>query len=419
MKRIGRLAFLVLLLSMLAPPAIAADEAGSGLGFYQLVANAPAIGIGPLYTDVAVTVPQTVATLSTGGVGTGFSAIGWPGPIVGNAGTTALVLAPQLPPEASLLNDPVRAESHSGGDQNQAVNTSVPGTTMASSALPDKVNATSMMGSTVLPIGDVAGMRGAATVSLAGPTGALSVARSAVNDVSLAGGIISIGSVVSTATASSNGVTATASGSTVVSGLTIAGVPVSVDSKGIHVKDTAIPVGITTAALNSAVKQLGLTVLMSQPILVVSRGNARYDSAALAIVFTKGAATYTVSLGRASVGIEAAALPAEGGLVSTPTAAANPTVGAPSVTGPAPTFSPPLFPGSISPVNQPQLAGPGTITTTRRGLGLASYALSQGLPAGLLTVGLLGVVFLTGLLRRLPDRVLNLPDLGCDERHLR
>ncbi|MBC7373863.1 MAG: hypothetical protein H7323_07730, partial [Frankiales bacterium] len=153
----------------------AEDNRGSGFNNYDLLANAPGIGLAGLYRDVAFTVPEVTSSLRTGAVGSGFSSLAWPGPVVGNGGSTLLVLQPQLPPETVLLNSPVRAEARTGG-QEKAANTTVPGTLMAATAKPDEATADATFGHTVLPIGTAGVMTSSSRVGLEGA--AKAIARS-------------------------------------------------------------------------------------------------------------------------------------------------------------------------------------------------------------------------------------------------
>lgn len=278
----------------------AGDEAGSGLLSYRLAASAPGLALEGLYKDVALTVPETTSTLSTGGVGAGLSAVAWPGPVVGNAGNALLVLSGSLPQQVTLLNDPIRAESHSAGPQS-ATNTRIPGTVMASSANGTKVTASSRSGApTTLPLGTVGALSGTSSTELTGPTSAVSTATTEVHDLTLADGVIKVGLLSSTSTTTTDGKKATATGSTTVSGVTIAGLPVTVDGTGVHLSGTALANPLTQGVLDAATRSLGLTIVVSAPRETTSGASARYEAGALAIVYSHGTTTYSLTLGRAS-----------------------------------------------------------------------------------------------------------------------
>ena len=409
-----RLLLALALVAMSSAPA-SADDTGTGLGFYRLLANAPVLSISGLYRDVALTVPETTSSLTTGGVGSGLASLAWPGPILGNAGTTILVLQPTAPSQVTLLNDPVRAEAHTGTDQTDATNTTVPGTTMTSSAKPDKVTTTSTMGSSASPLTDAGSMRGSSVVQLVGANQASAEARSTVTDLSLLDGLITIGSVTSTAKATFDGVKAAATGQTVVSGMKVAGQAVSLDGKGLHAAGTDVPVPVSAEPVDSVVKALGLHVVLTQGRSVVRGGSATFDAPALALVYTQGASTYSVTVGRASVSLEAAGAPTSPGLpgllprVDTP--AGQPPVAALPAQAPVVTE-----PGALQEAAKPEVSLPEQVLRTF--VKPLSFVLGDDAPGGLVALGLLVVTCLAAWMRRLPDRVLDVPAIECDERSM-
>lgn len=399
----------------------AQEEPGSGLVSYRLVANAPGISLNGLYRDVDLTVPEVTSSLSTGAVGAGLSSLAWPGPVIGNAGSTILVLAPQAPPESVLLNSPVRAESRTGG-QRKATNTTVPGTLMTTSAEPDEVTAAASTGeSTVLPVASSGVMASSSRVALTGPGTVVAEAESSVERLSLLDGMVQIGSVTSAVTATSDGVTAKAEGVTTVSGMTIAGVPVSVDGTGVHVDGTDVPNPLPQQAVNDAIEALGLQVLLTEPRTTTSGGAVRHDAGALVLLFTQGESTYGMTIGRASVDV--AATPAGG-----PEAVELPAPDAPAPFAPA--AAPPslTLPGTAAPLELPRVDSPPATPVAPAAAPVtappplassfvpAAFVLAGGVPTllALLALGLVGL--LAAGLRRLPDRVLALPPAECDER---
>lgn len=404
MTKLLLLPVLVAALSVPAAPAHAA-EPGSGFASYGLVANAPGLAVEGLYRDVAVTVPETTSTLSTGGVGASLATVAWPGPIVGNLGTTMLVVSDQAPPQVTALNDPVRAEARSGGTQH-ATYTSLPGTTLTAAATNDTVTASSQTGSTSLPVGVVGTVSGATRTAFTGTTQAVGSATGLVQDLSLAGGAIKIGSVTSKATATDDGVRVTGSGSTVVSGMTVGGIPVSVDDQGLHVAGTSAP--LATQALTDAVKALGLTAVLTQPRVTKSAGTVTVNAGALVLVYSQGASSYALTLGRAAVGLAASRGGPAVGLPVLPTVgSALPPAAAPAVTGGAPA----LGTTGAAPVAAPSVStpAPSVVQTVRA----AAVRLAGG-ASGLGVAGLL--LLATGLvvaLRRLPDRLLAATEEQC------
>lgn len=414
-----------LCLFLVSPAAVARadEEPGAGLSSYTLLADAPGIGLQGLYKDVALTVPETTSSLSTGGVGTGLAALAWPGPVVGNAGTTLLVLNPSVPSQATLLNDPVRAETHSGATE-KASYTTIPGTVMSSTATGDAVHASSSTGTpTALPIGTFQSVTASSSTALKGAAGAVATATSAVTGLSLAGGQVVVGAVTSTATVTSDGTRATVKGSTVVSDVTVGGVHVTVDGSHLQVAGTSIANPLSTKALNSAVAALGLTVLVTEPHEVRSGAGASYDAGALVLLFKQGANSYALTLGRASVDValtpgvpdqpDPASDPAAPGGAVAPPAGAAP--GASGVTAPVGSLDAPVVPVSSGPVTAPSLptAVAQVVTAVPAAVGVL---LAGGAPAGLVLPLLLAAGLLGWVLFRLPARLLTTAAAGgCEE----
>jgi len=395
-------------------PQAAAEEPGSGLASYNLAASAPGLALEGLYRDVALTVPETTATLTTGGVGAGLAAIAWPGPVVGNAGTTILVLQPSAPEQVRMLNDPVRAEARTGGTR-EATFDDVPGTVMTAKAEPDDVLARSVTGAT-LPVGDVAAVSSEGSVSLKGATTAVAAAETRVEELSLAGGVVEVGAVVSTASATSDGVTAKAEGRTTVTGVTVAGVPVAVDQDGIHVagQSAANPVPVRT--VSDAVKALGLTIVLTEPRQVKQGGSVRHVSGALVVLWSQGGQEYALTAGRASVVVEASRggdepalgevpLPAVGGV---PPATGTAVPGAPVGTGTT----------GVNPGGEPSspLPLPAPLADVITAAAPLAVALAGGPPAALALLLLVAAAGTAALLGRLPGLLLSaVPATACEE----
>lgn len=411
---VGAAAAVFVLTSVPVGGVSAAEEDGAGLAAYRLKANAPGLALEGLYRDVALTVPEATSSLTTGGVGTGFASLAWPGPVIGNGGTTLLVLNDSVPPEATVLNSPVRAESHSGATES-ASNGTVPGTTMRSTATRTSASADSAMGSgTTLPVGGLDGFRASTTASLVGPASVKATATSVVQDLTLAGGVIAIGSVRSTASAVSDGVKGVATGGTTVSGMTVAGVPVTVDGQGLHVagNDAANPVADQT--LNDAIAALGLTALLTTPRVVQSGSSASYDAGALVLVYTQADSQYALTIGRASVAVDATRMDSTlvPELPVLPPVAPPPAASAPSLPLP-----PAAVAGSLPDVAT--VAPPVEVPVTSQPLlpAALSAALPGGAPGWLLALVLGAVALLGGLLPRLPRLLLTAPTTtACEEQ---
>jgi hypothetical protein len=329
----------------------------------------------------------------------------------------------------------VRAETRTGGER-KATNTSVPGTLMTSSAEPDEVTAAASTGdATETPLTRSGAMKASSRVALEGPRKAVAEAQSTVTDISIAAGVITIGSVTSKAEATSDGKTAKATGATTVTGMTIAGVPVRVDSTGLHVADQTAPNPLPQKAVNEAIKALGLQVVVTEPRTTTRGAAVSYDAGALVLLLDQGGTEYALTFGRASVDIEATQGVVESAVVDVPAAApAVEAPAAPVAEAPAPVAEAPeaaAGTGSAleaptadlvpAPVEQaPVAAAPEVAAPAADGvLGSfvpVSFPLAGGVPTLLALVGLAAVGFVAAGLKRLPDRVLALPTVECDER---
>jgi hypothetical protein len=401
-----RLGLSVCALAVLAVgPVTSADvEPGSDLASYTLAASAPGLAVEGLYKDVALTVPETTSTLSTGGVGTGLATIAWPGPVVGNLGTTILVLQPNAPAQVTALNDPILAEAHTAGPQ-RATYSTLPGTVMTSTATPGHVTASSQTGTgTTLPIGTVGTVSATSEVSLRGARTAVAISESSVSHLSLAGGVIDIGSVRSTAYATSDGEQASGRGGTTVTGLLIGGVAVAVDGTGLHVagQEVGNPLPVQTVA--DLVKTLGLTIELTQPHEVRQGGSERFLSGALVVVWSQNGSRYAVTLGRASATVDATHVPAtpttpDGAQAPPPATDGSPAP--PAVAGGAAAAPPALSAGTPA----PSTSLPAPVAAVVHALTPVALALAGGAPLplalGLLAAGALVALGLGGLATRL------------------
>jgi hypothetical protein len=279
---------------------------GSGLVGYTGLANAPGIGINGIYMGVSLDVPQVVSSLSTGGVGAGLASIAWPGDIGGNAGTAVLVLAPTAPSWVKILNDPVKAEAHSTGTQH-AINKTLPGTLMESNASNTAVDALSQTKLSVPLLGSLGAFTGSSSTTLVGPNTIRAVANSAVTDISLAGGLIKIAALKSVAVVVSNGKTSHGHAATTVAGVTIAGIPVTIDKQGIHLAKSVLPTSAVTSLLSKTLKVLHMTTTFTPTLITHAGAASSYDAGALVLNYHPGTGTtnYSIELGRASAQVSA------------------------------------------------------------------------------------------------------------------
>lgn len=412
----------------------AAVEPGSGLSSFALAANAPAVQVRQVDGsqcggEPAATggcegvVPEAVSTLRNGPVGYALSSVVWPGTLAGNLGSL-LILAggEQVPEDARALNTPIRAEARSGGDGKPVVNDDTPGARMVAQATDTSAAAeATLTETTTLPGATTGASSGRTTVSVTGARTAVAEARSTVKDLTVAG-VVTIASVTSQARATTDGTTADASGSTVTSGVEIAGVPVTIDERGVTVAGQGAPANsIATALVNTAISNAGMTIAVSQPDRVVEGGTVSYTSGSLVFVWEQqpGVAT-TVILGGTRVMASATPAFAFGGGTGGSTGTGGAATGGGTTGGPA--FAPPLegvtapppltdpSTGPVAPGVPPPATAPVALAPLLSG---RRAPLPGGLSPGVVALGLVGAALVAAGLRRLPDRVLDAPATTC------
>ena len=438
----GLVAFGVLTLGGGATGMVAAHAAASpGSNFGNIDINVTATGLrSPFYShtgeDVAGQAPYAFASLQSGGTGSALTSVFWPGGTGGNGGSTLKLLAggcvppnpgstipipipvpvPNLPcithtptlpdPVYQSLNDSYKASVQSS-DNKTTVTKSNPGVDMTATANSKLTAATTVMAGEKLPgLGDTFGMTtSSSSIKLTGPNTAVIDAVSLMRNVKLGGGALSFDSIKSVAHAVTDGKKASGSTSTVVNGMKIAGVPVTVDNKGVHIKGqgSSLP---SLDALNSALENAGFSVYVANPSkkvkgasvnlfsgqLIVMQDNPQYTSNAndSAIVMSFGGAGIAADTNRA---FQFTPPPPIGSQPAAPTAA-NP--------GSAPAASTSL-PGTTP--TAPEVAGE-TPAGAPPVLAAAERKLPGGIAAGWVVVALLGSGFIAAGLKRLPDRVL-------------
>ena len=392
-----------------------APDSAPGSGFYgyalraqsqavQLTEDEPSANSHP---EAETDLPHSQVSLA-GGVGYALSSVAWPGALLGNAGSLVLLVQPGAPEQVKALNDPVRAEARTGSAQHSATNDAVPGAHMAADATLARTTADAKLdggaAGAVLGFGTTTS---ASSATLGASTGSV-VADSTAKDVSLADGVVRIGSVVSHAEGRTDGTTATAKGSTTVSGMTVAGVPVTVDDHGITV-DTqhgAVPPGAVTT-VNAAVAGLGMTITLSDATQSKDGGAISFDAGSLLVLWKPpgSANTFTASLGgarvvaAASTSASAFVPPAVPGVPDVVTAAP------PVVPGPAGADGSPVVTGGQPPV--PEVPAPATAPEPA-GQQAALEPIASGTPAPTWTVLLtvLGAALGLAGLWRVPGLVL-------------
>lgn len=410
----------------LLSPATAEEEPGSGLGSYNLAANAPTVQVREEYSNAncsatpagtaacEVVVNESVSKLRNGPIGHALASIGWPGTLGGNAGSLIIVAQPGAPNELTVLNSPVRAENFTNGKDDTVTNDDIPGALMTATATATKVAATSTFGQAQsTPLGTFGRVHSESSTQLTGPAKAVATAHSEVQDLNL-GGVLHISAVVSDATATTDGVKATATGRTTITGASVNGVPVTIDERGITVQAQNVPFPAqATDAVNTALAGAGMTVLVSKPNGKPSGADVIYNAGSLVLVWKQqGAGTLSVMVGGAQVSVASSPGFDFGG--GTDGGTTGGTTGA--VVGGTTGITPPLG-GTVTPGTLPGTEQPPAITplppTVAPETRAATGPMPEGVSPWLASLGVLGSGLVMAGLRRLPDRVLEATSSSC------
>jgi hypothetical protein len=403
----------------------AAGDSGSGFGSFNLAASAPVEqmrfndgdkcgGTSAGTGGCEGVVPETVSMLRNGPIGYALSAVAWPGVLAGNVGSVVVVSGG--PDQAKTLNDPVRAESRTASGPDTVTNKDYPGMTMVASAKDDVVSASADIAeSNSSQGGDFHHSTSRTKVAVTGPTSAIGEAYSHADDISLVGGVVTIGSVTSTAKGTTDGRKATATGSTLVNDVKIAGVPVTIDERGVTVNGNNAPLNKAASdAVNAAVSAAGMTVAISQPSGKPQGGSVVYNAGSLVFAWKTPGGTATAILGGAS--LQLAAVQGGGFQLNLGGAAPFTPAQPPALSGGAPS---PLS-GSAGAVPAPQVGGavPGSAPAVAAPdiapmLAARKSPLPSGPSPAYAVLGLLGVGLLAAGMRQLPDRLLEAHGSSC------
>ena len=414
----------------------AASDPGSGLGSIDVEAHASGFRV-PMYSssgeDVEAEVPWATVTMQTGGTTHALTSMYWPGDTGGHGGDTLKLLGtpcilenpqgalpvdppcvyqPSPPPDSAYqsLNDPYKAEAQSGTGSPTATSGGQGVTMLAVAHSTDASAQTTMSGSSIPGAGDAFGATTTVTsVKATGPRTLVVDATSIVHNVSLGGGVITIDSVTSVAHAVSDTVTGTGTASTTVNGMKIAGVPVTVDSSGIHVASQSGPLP-PTDQLNSALQQSGFQIYVAKPSKTVKGAAITLDAGSLILLQTNpqyGAQANDTNRKLILGGAGISADTGKGFDFSLPPVPPISSAGAPPG---APATGSSSVPGASAPV----VAGGGsTPVVAAPRLAGNSTKLPGGLSPGWFLLALAGSAMVAAALRRLPDKVLTATGAAC------
>ena len=429
------------LLAATASDAHAADTPGQG--FQSMVLSATAGGLQVSGDGLAGQPPGSAAagvplasTQLTRSSGHGLASVTWPGSLAANAGSLLLLLGPSpcvpgddpvlhqpIPVVGGLcdeaapipqpvmdnyhyLNSPVRAEAQYPAKPHS--DQPVPGGRMVADAGASSVSAEAQVGGGTTTDGLTFGTSTASSaVQATGPAAARTQTSSTTQNLSIAAGVVTIASVTSTATATTTGTAATATGGTTVSGMQIAGIPVSVDGKGVHVQGNTADTSAALDAVTSTLSQAGIRMYATAPTKQIQGGYGRFHAGTLVIVWDVDQAgpkdDVVLILGGADATATATlpyafSLP---GVPVVPPAPAGSTVDVGNVqpgtlTGPGSVIAPPSTAGSEGPA----VSLPWTF-------GLVPVSLTGPLAVGWIVVWAAGGALVAVAGRRLPDRILS------------
>lgn len=285
-------------------PARAQDSSG-GVGIYELRTNGAAIRqvvdlvSNPLPTEtfMEASIPYSFADLSSGS-GHGLSSTFWPG----DAAANFCAAFPELPPRSEdfewypeeaprvpLQCWPVRAETfHPQGPAEARNDQMPPGSTMESKATATEVMARAAAFPQAVP-GFSFGASTSTSTSTVKDGKAIAETISSVTGISLGDGAVKIDKVVSIARAVSDGATAEVTGSTVVSGMKIGDVPVTIDQNGVHIAGQSGPNPLLPGGpLNpvaEGLKQAGITIALPLPEKTINGSSGEITTGGLNISF--------------------------------------------------------------------------------------------------------------------------------------
>lgn len=280
-------------------PARAQDGTpASTLGGYEGTAAASGLrvvynpsGLLPIPPPVDLSAPDALATIAAGPSTFARASVADPGDLLANP--DALLAAGSSDyPQGAIPPYPFRISASSGSGSPTARLAPAPG---LESSVTAQGSSSQAEASTPRASGPAIINVGSARAHAATRTDGSSVtvnASSSINDLDLLG-LLTIKSVSSEVSATSDGATTTATGGTVITGALVMGEPVDIDADGIHPQQGAQGVQITRVeAVSDLLGMLGLRVTVASPIKQESPGAGQLISAGLRIDMEVSDATY-------------------------------------------------------------------------------------------------------------------------------
>jgi hypothetical protein len=274
-----------------APAAPAAADAVGEIGGYKAEARSHALkvvfdtpGALPVGPLLELTAPESRATLGTGGSGTAFSSLGYPGPVVAGLEQVATAAGVEIP--VDLPPYPIQAAASTSGPTEVRDTTTVPGSSMEAIATDGHVVATTRAPALGLDtVFELGSLSSSAAVDLDGVLAVTATTR--VGPVSLLGGLLYVEGITSTATATTDATAADGSASTNVVGATFLGTPVTIGPDGITIEDQST---LLAGAVQDLLEPLGgPNGVLAASGLAVRAGAVRQDvGGAAAVVGAEG-----------------------------------------------------------------------------------------------------------------------------------
>jgi hypothetical protein len=225
--------------------------------------ESPSLGI-PAQPTGELDVAHAETTLKSGPAGYGLGSVMWPGQV---AAALPSFLQGEIESQSNgqfqspfgFPNYPVRAESFYPQGPTSA-NTQAGTVFMTSDAAADRADASSSLNSFGFPGIGGAGSQSSLSSNGFDNDGAVSMARAEADDISFAAGLVQIDSVISAVTARSDGERGTVAGATTVSGATVGGHPVTIDSSGVHAEDQGTGTAAQQQVINALLKNGGMSM---------------------------------------------------------------------------------------------------------------------------------------------------------------
>ncbi|HEY1829729.1 MAG TPA: hypothetical protein VGG38_05730 [Acidimicrobiales bacterium] len=288
------------------PTTSPSDDSGSstsGLGGFTINALAEAYTV--QYEQPNLPIPATPsleldtgyasATDNYGPTGSATASTFYPGQVIANIGPELALIAPGAPippapvwpldaitdypqtPNTTSLDEPgINMDAVSNANGSTATTTIGDDAATAGSAGTASTSAPSSSSNPLAGSSSLIGIGTASGTSSSTTTNTDATASASATDlgISLLAGFVNIGAVTSTATATSDGTTGTVTGSTQVTGGSIAGEAISITANGISAASTSEPLALPISTLNSLLKELGITIAVTNAVDTVSAASA-------------------------------------------------------------------------------------------------------------------------------------------------